>query len=467
MKQVLIHHGQVMVEKVPAPMVEARHVLVEVAYSLISPGTELSTVQSSGHSLMKKALEQPEKVKKLWDYLRSQGIRKTVARVKGLTDQVASPTGYSCAGVIIQVGEGVSDLQPGDRVACAGAGIANHAEIVLAPRNLTVKVPMGCDLRDAASVTLGAIAMQGVRRADPRMGEIVAVIGLGLLGQITVQLLKIAGCYVIGLDLDSRRVLLAKQLGANAAFNPAEFNVYNEIRHLSSEHGVDSTIITAASESDAIVQQAIEVTRKKGRVVIVGAVGLGLKRSPLYEKEIDVLISCAYGPGRYDEQYEGKGIDYPYPYVRWTENRNMQEYLRLLSESKVKLGPILEKEYNLDQAPQAYAELNSAPVKPLGVVLRYPATGENTWAVKLDTKVVLHSRIASSKIRIAVIGAGGFATEMHLPNLQKLAGLFHIRAVISRTGSNAKATALKFGADYASTNYQDALNDPDVDAVLI
>lgn len=466
MKQVLIHKGQAMLADVPSPLVEPGCVLVEVAYSLISTGTELSAVQNSGQSLLQKALEQPEKVKKLWAHLRSQGFQKTVAKVREKVDQV-SPTGYSCAGIVLQTGEGVADVQPGDRVACAGAGIANHAEIVLVPRNLLVKVPEACSLKDAASVTLGAIAMQGVRRADPRLGENVAVIGLGLLGQITIQLLKAAGCRVIGIDLDARRVALAEHLGADVAFNPGDSDVRNEIRHLTDDHGVDATIITAASSSDVIVQQAMEITRKKGRVVVVGAVGLGLKRSPFYEKEIDFLISCSYGPGRYDERYEVKGLDYPYAYVRWTEDRNMQEYLRLVAEGKVRLVEVLEREYDLSQASQAYGALQTDSEKPLGVLLRYPAADEYALARKLETKVVLHSRPLSGKVRLAVIGAGSFARGIHLPNLQKLSNLYDIRAIVSRTGSNTKATAQQFGADYASTNYQDVLDDPDVDAVLI
>jgi len=466
MRQVLIRRGQITVENVPAPLIEDGHVLVEVAYSLISAGTEIGSVQSSGRSLIRRGLEQPDKVRQVLEHLRRQGIQKTVAKVLGQLER-ATPIGYSCSGIVIQVGKGVTDIQPGERVACAGAGIANHAEIVLVPRNLVVKVPEGCDLKAAASVALGAIAMQGVRRADPRLGEIVAVIGLGLLGQLTVQLLKVAGCRVIGFDLDRRRVAMAYQLGADKAFVSTEVDVLNEVRHLTNGHGVDATIITAASRSDAIVQQAMEITRKKGRVVVVGDVGLGLKRSPFYEKEIDFLISCSYGPGRYDERYEEKGLDYPYAYVRWTENRNMQEYLRLVAEGKVQVAPILEREYDVADAPRAYEELRTASEKPLGVLLRYPLNHLQGPASKLATKVVLQSRPISGKIKIAVVGAGSFAKSMHLPNLQRLSHLYHIRAIVSATGSNVRFTAQQFGADYASTNYEDVLNDPDVDAVLI
>jgi predicted dehydrogenase/threonine dehydrogenase-like Zn-dependent dehydrogenase len=465
MKQVFVKGGSAIVDQVPAPLLNENGVLVEVAYSLISTGTELSGVKQSGKSLIKRALEQPEKVKKVMEHLRSQGVQKTVAKVREKTGE-ARPTGYSCSGVVIQVGECVTDVLPGDRVACAGAGVANHAEIVSVPRNLVVKVPDGCDLRDAASVTLGSIAMQGVRRADPRLGEVVAVIGLGLLGQIAVQLLKAAGCRVIGFDLEPRRVELAKQRGMDRGFVPGAVDVENEIRHLTGDHGVDATIITAASESDAIVQQAMEITRKKGRVVVVGAVGLGLKRSPFYEKELDFLISCSYGPGRYDEVYEEKGLDYPYAYVRWTENRNMQEYLRMVAEGSVDVKAVVEREYAVAEATQAYEALRTAEEGPLAVLLSY-GLEERERADKLATKVTLKPFKPSGRINVAVVGAGGFAKGMHLPNLQKLSDLYHLRAVVDIVGSNAKATAEQFGADYATTNYEDVLTDETVDMVMI
>lgn len=466
MKQVLIRRGRAVVETVPAPLIEPGHVLVEVAYSLISTGTELSGVQQSGKPLAQRALEQPDKVLLVWNHLRERGLQKTIAKVRGQLE-AGAPTGYSCSGVVIQVGQGVSDLHVGDRVACAGAGIANHAELVLAPRNLVAPVPAACSLRDAASMTLGAIALQGVRRADPRLGEIVAVIGLGLLGQLTVQLLKAAGCRVIGFDLDARRVALARDQGADHAFVSAQIDASQEVQLLSAGHGVDAVIITAATQSDAIVQQAMELARKKGRVVVVGAVGLGLKRSPFYEKELDFLISSSYGPGRYDGHYEQEGVDYPYAYVRWTENRNMAEYLRLVGEGKLRLDAILEQEYPLEQATQAYQALQTAEVKPLAVLLRYPQDGDAAQAEKLTTRVVLKSRPVAGKIRLALVGAGSFARGVHLPNLQKLSGLYHLRAVVSSTGSNAKATATQFSADYATSRYEDALDDPEVDAVLI
>lgn len=466
MKQVLIRRGQAIIETVPTPLIEPGHVLIEVAYSLISAGTEVSGLQHSGKSLVERAKEHPERIGKVLDYLRQQGIQKTVALVRTQLD-APLPTGYSCSGIVIQVGSGITDLQPGDRVACAGAGIANHAEIVVVPRNLLVKVPDGCNLKDAASVTLGAIAMQGVRRADPRLGEIVAVIGLGLLGQITVQLLKAAGCLVIGMDLDARRVALARQSGADHTFVSSEVDIQAEIRRLTEGHGMDVVIITAASTSDVIVQQAMEITRKKGRVVVVGAVGLGLQRSPFYEKEIDFLISCSYGPGRYDESYEQHGMDYPYAYVRWTENRNLQEYLRLIARGLIKLDAILEREYAVDQAKQAFLVLQTDMDKPLGILLRYGSNGATALATKRSTRVNLQSISTDGRVRLAVVGAGSFARDTLLPLIKQLAANVQLRAVVSATGSNARTVAEQFGAAYASTNLDDVLTDPDIDAVVI
>jgi predicted dehydrogenase len=466
MKQVLTQRGNILLVDIPAPFVGQGQILVEVAYSLISTGTELDTIQSTGKSLIEKALEQPEKVKKLIEFLRQQGIQKTIAKINGQLEQ-ALPLGYSCSGTVIQVGEGITDIQPGDKVACAGSGIANHAEIVLVPRNLLVKIPDGCSMKDAASMTLGAIALQGVRRADPRLGEIVAVIGLGLLGQLSIQLLKAAGCRVIGLDLDDRRIAHARELGADYAHNSATVDVNDEVKRHTNGYGVDAAIITAASTSDAITQQAMELTRKKGRVVVVGAVGLGLKRSPFYEKEIDFLISSSYGPGRYDAQYEKMGVDYPFAFVRWTENRNMQEYLQLISDGKVKLDSILEREYDLSQVQVAYKDLQDSTTKPLGIILRYPVANLTDLPQKLETKVTLRSPKNDGKINVAIIGAGSFAKNVHLPNLQKLRSLFNIHAIVSNTGSNANETAKIFNAVYSTTDFQKVIEDPNVDALII
>jgi len=467
MKQVLVRRGKITIEDVPAPLVGKGNVLVEVAYSLISTGTEVEGVKRSGESLVRKAIEHPEQVRKLVRFLTEKGIKKTLTLLKGKVG-IAQPLGYSCSGVVIQVGEGVEGIKPGDRVACAGTGKANHAEIVLVPKNLVVKVPDGCTLKDAASVALGSIAMQGVRRADPKLGETVAVIGLGLIGQITNQLLKIVGCRTIGFDIQKNHVELAKGLGLDWGFGGSEVDLQKEIFHLTGGHGVDSTIITASAPgNDAIVHQAIEITRKKGKVIIVGDIGLGLKRSPFYEKELDLLISTSYGPGRYDANYEEKGLDYPYAYIRWTEQRNMDEYLKLIAEGKLNFNRLVSKVYPIEEAPQAYQALQSED-RPLAALIDYHLNEVDTGQ-KLQTKVQASTVVKkkSGLINVAVIGAGGFAKAMHLPNFQKLSKLYTIRAIVSATGSNAKETARQFGAAYCSTDYHDVLADEDVDMVMI
>jgi len=467
MKQVLVKRGRVQIEDVPAPLLNNNHILVEVAYSLISTGTEVTGAKRSGESLAKKAIQQPENVKKVLNILKEKGIKRTLALMESKIG-AASPVGYSCSGVVIQVGKGVEEMKPGDRVACAGAGKANHAEIVLVPKNLVVKVPNSCSLKDAASVTLGSIALQGVRRADPNLGEMVAIIGLGLLGQITNQLLKSAGCRTIGFEIQKSRVELAKELGLDYGFMSSEVEVQKEVFNLTSGHGVDSAIITASAPgNDAIVQQAMEITRKKGKVVVVGDVGLDVKRAPFYEKELDLLISTSYGPGRYDSSYEEKGLDYPYAYIRWTEQRNMQEYLTLITEGKLNFTCLVNKIHPIEEAQQAYRALQEED-HPLAVLLDYHLNEVDTGK-KLLTKVQA-STIVKKKtglINVAVIGAGSFAKSVHLPNLQKLSKLYSIRAIVSATGSNAKETARQFGAAYCSTDCHDVLDDDDVDMAMI
>lgn len=458
MKQVLIRKGKPVVDEVPRPALERGRVLVRVAYSMISPGTESLIIEEGGKNLAARAVERPDLVRQTLNSIRTQGIGHTVSKITGkLSAGVA--VGYSCAGTVVEVGEDVHDLRVGDRVGCAGGGLATHSEFVSVPRNLVVRVPQGCELRDAASVTLGAIALQGIRRADPRLGEVTAVIGLGLLGQLTVQMLKASGCRVVGVDVDEARLETARQAGADLVLHAKSDAVEQEVLNFTSHRGADSVLITASAESDDIVQQAMVISRRKGRVVVVGAVGLGLKRSPFYEKELDFLISCSYGPGRYDTGYELGGQDYPYAYVRWTENRNMEEYLRLVAEKRVDIASLVAREYAIDEAPTAYEELKSG-ARPLGVLLRY-ASDAPSHTVTFATRPAV-----GGTLNVALVGAGAFARSMHLPNLKGLRGT-HLRAVVSGTGANAASAARQFGADYCTTDLQQVLDDRDVHAVLL
>ncbi len=464
MKQVLVRSGSVVVEEVPAPLAEPGTVLVAVDHSAVSVGTELSGVRSSGTPLWKRALSQPENVKRVVEMVRTEGLSKTRDVVGGKLSSAAQ-TGYSAAGVVLELGEGVNDLAVGQRVACAGAGLANHAEVVAVPRNLVVPVPDGVSFRDAATVTLGAIAMQGVRRAAPSLGETFVVIGLGILGQLTVQLLKADGCRVFGSDLDARRVDRARELGMDGVLDPADPDTLGAVLRQTDGHGADGVIITAAAPGDEIVSTAFSLCRWKGRVVLVGDVGLGLKRADLYEKELDFLISTSYGPGRYDPRYEDEGLDYPIGYVRWTENRNMAEYLRLVLDCRIVVEPLIDAVYRVEDAPTAYAALQAGEESPLLALLSYDRPTEERLV-----RVVSAPSVASVRdgvVRIAVVGAGGFAKSTHLPNLAALSDRYHVRAIVTRTGSNAADVATHYGADYSTTDYGEVLKDPDVDAVLI
>jgi len=462
MKQVLIKQGAVVLDEVPAPILEPGTLLVQVQSSCISIGTEMSGVRATGIPLWKRALKQPENVKKALAMVTSQGLSKASSQInERLT--AATPTGYSAAGVVVGVGTGVEGFKVGDRVACAGAQCAFHAEYICVPRNLAVLVDDKVNIEQASTVTLGAIALQGVRRAVPTLGETFVVIGLGILGQLTVQLLKTNGCRVIGIDLDNDRVDLAKQHGLDIGISTETADHVEHVSRITGGVGADGVIITAATSSDAVISTAFKMCRKKGRAVLVGDVGLNLNRGDFYQKELDFFISSSYGPGRYDSNYEEGGLDYPIGYVRWTENRNMAEYLRLIAEGQVQLEALISKILPIDEAPAAYESLKDIHTKPLMVLLSYAARADG------DARVVSNKARPSlrpGQVQLAVVGAGAFAKGMHLPNVQE-SRKYLLHTVISRTGHNAMAAAKQFDALQASTDYDLALQNADIDAVLI
>jgi predicted dehydrogenase/threonine dehydrogenase-like Zn-dependent dehydrogenase len=464
-KQVLLRRGEAVVDAVPAPMVEPGTVLVRVRSSCISVGTEMSGLRNSGLPLWKLALKYPEHLKKTIETVGTLGVEKTWSVIQGRL-QAGLPAGYSAAGVVIGVGDETVPFKIGDCVACAGAQHAHHAEIICVPANLTVRIPDAVSFEQASTVTLGAIAMQGVRRAAPTLGETFVVIGLGVLGQLTVQLLRANGCRVIGMDLDRSRIAMASGLGMECGLQPDDATPVDQVTRLAGGSGADGVIITAASSSSGIVSNAFKMCRKKGRVVLVGDVGLQLNRADIYEKELDFFVSTSYGPGRYDAGYEQKGLDYPIGYVRWTENRNMQEYLRLIADQRLEIAPLVSSIYPVDNAPDAYAALAGAE-RPLMVLLNYPDPPVQGATI---SRVVANPRATKPRagaVRVALVGAGGFAKGMHLPNLQALSKDFHLRAVVSRSGHNAAATARQWGADFSTTDFDAVLKDSEIDAVII
>jgi predicted dehydrogenase len=377
--------------------------------------------------------------------------------------------GYSAAGEVVAVGEGISDLAPGDLVACAGAGQANHADYIAVKRNLVCRLPPGCPVNLAASATVGAIAMQGVRRAAPQLGERVALIGLGLIGQITAQLLRAAGCDVIGLDLDPARVERAKSLGmAHGASDADRFKAL--VRDVTGGFGADRTLIAAATKSSVLINLAMEVTRRKGTVVAVGDIGLKIEREVFYHKEIDLLMSTSYGPGRYDRSYEVDGHDYPFAYVRWTENRNMQSYLELVAGSRIDIQPLIDRVIQVEDAPSAYRELATGTgALPLGVLIRYSDDERELPEPPDATHVAIRGarKPSGATVNYALVGAGAFGTSMLVPQMNKRRDRFFLRGVVSRSGAQGNNFARENRVELLTSNLDDALADASIDLVVI
>jgi predicted dehydrogenase/threonine dehydrogenase-like Zn-dependent dehydrogenase len=464
MKQVVLRGGAPVVAEVPAPAPGPGRLLVANAASVISTGTERTAVASGGGggSLPMRALRNPDLVRTALAHAREHGLRETVDVARGAAASDA-PLGYSSAGVVLDTG-GLAEFRAGQAVACAGAGHANHAELVSVPGNLAAPVPEGVSLRDAAFTTLGTIALQGVRRADPTLGERVVVIGLGLLGLLTVQILRAAGCRVLGVEPQEARRDLALALGAEHAVTPEE--AATTAAAWTDAVGADAAIVTASAPGDAIVNQAVELVRAKGRAVPVGEVGLGLERPALYRREADVLISTSYGPGRYDASYEEAGIDYPIGYVRWTENRNMEAFLHLLATAQVDVAPLVELEVPVDRAEEAYAAVGGA-APPLAAVLGYdPDDAERTAARRTLVREGLSRSPATNEVVVALIGAGDFVRGVHLPNLKRADGV-RIKSVVTRSGTTATDVARALGGADAGTDWGAAVDDPEVNLVLV
>ncbi len=470
MRQAIISKGKVSAQEVSAPNVNPGSLLIKVVNSCISAGTEISNVKGTKvDGLIKKALQQPERVAQVLNSVKSIGIKKTISKVQGIINS-GGVTGYSLSGIVIGVGEGVENFQVGDRVTAAGATIANHAEYVDVPKNLVCKMPKELSFEDASTVTLGSISLQGVRRADLKMGEFCVVTGAGILGLLCIQMLKASGVRVAAVDLDDARLKIAKNLGAEIVININDENYVEKIYDWTGGSGSDAVLLTAATDSSEPLSQSFKACKRKGKVVIVGAVGLNIRRADMYEKELDLLMSTSYGPGRYDPNYEQKGNDYPYAYVRWTENRNMSEYLRLLNNKDIVLDDIIDSVFNIDNVDQAFKKLQSES-KPLMVLLEY-----GDFETKLIDKYLNHDRkiiinnilkIDKKTINFALIGSGSFATSVHMPNLSSLSSKYKLHAVMNRTGNSAKYVAERYNASYSTTNYNDILSDPDIDMVLI
>jgi predicted dehydrogenase/threonine dehydrogenase-like Zn-dependent dehydrogenase len=460
MKQLVQNNrnGALSLDEVPAPPERADGVLVATENSLISAGTEKASAQVARKNLVGKALERPDLVRKVLRQVQKHGVMQTAQLVFSRLDTPVAP-GYSCAGVVLEVGAHVRGVKVGDRVACAGQGYASHAEVVFVPKNLCVPIPEGVSSEAASYVALGAIAMQGLRQSEPALGEVVAVIGLGLLGQLTVQMLIANGCRVVGADLNPARLALARAAGADAVM-PAELEA--RVACLSAGRGADAVIITASARDDGPVSQAANVCRKRGRVVVVGAVGMDLPREPFYIKEIDLRLSTSYGPGRYDPEYEEKGHDYPHAYVRWTEQRNMAAFLQLVQSGRVRTDELTTHRFPIERAAEAYDLILKNTEPYLGVTLEYRRPNE----ARRTRTIPLRATATAGELRFGVIGAGSHVSDVLLPLLRARREVA-LRAICTTTGIKSRALGEKWGAAFCTSDPAAVFTDPQVNVVLI
>jgi len=454
---------------VPAPQLLPGCVLVRIAASLVSAGTERASSEFARKSLLQKAQSRPDLVREVISKVRRDGLGSAIHAVRTRLDQPQSP-GYSSAGTVIAVGEGVTDLQSGDRVACAGAGFAVHAEIACIPRLLVARIPSPdageVPFDEAAFATLGAVALHGVRTAEAKLGDLVSVIGLGLLGQLTVQLLKAAGCRVLGMDIEPSRSHLARQMGAESVASSA--SAFRDLcSDVSRGAGVDCVLITAETSSSDPVNLAGAVARDRAVIVAIGTVGMDIERKAYYEKELDFRISRSYGPGRYDAAYEQKGRDYPIGYVRWTETRNMEAFVQLLADRKINIGPLITHRFSVEDAPRAYELITARTGEPfLGVVIQYAGSADESRTLSLATDSVASTRKGVHAINVGLLGAGGFASSTLIPAMKATSSTSLI-SVCAATGAHAQHVARKFDFRNCTTDDAELVRDSQINTVVI
>jgi predicted dehydrogenase/threonine dehydrogenase-like Zn-dependent dehydrogenase len=453
--------GDLYVDEVPIQGLPEKFVLVENQFSLISAGTEKATVSVGQASLLGKAKKRPDLVKQVLDNVKKEGLSATLQKVLTKLDSLKA-LGYSTSGTVLASLDSNCYFQPGDRVACAGQDYASHAEIVAVPQNLVVKIPDNVSFEEASFTTLGTIALQGVRQSNPKLGDKVCIIGLGLLGQITGQLLKANGCQVFGIDINPELVKLAQNLSVHQAMVRENDDLLSNIKSFTDGHGFDSVIITASASTNDPLELAAEISRKKGRVIIVGDVKMDVPRNPhFFRKELELKMSCSYGPGRYDTAYEESGNDYPFGYVRWTEGRNMEAFLQLISNGSIQMKPLISHIFDIEKAEEAYDIILGKKNETFTAMLLKYNKSDNTNAINIEAKL---KKQDNKQINIGFVGAGSFATSYLIPTAQKLGSL---DTIVTRTGLNAKNTATKFGFKTAATDVKSIIDNPNINTVFI
>ena len=449
--------GEVSTYEIPAPELCPGGLLVRTHYSAISTGTERATLELSSKSLLAKAKARPDLVKQVIEYAKQNGLKAAFEKVHAKLDTLTT-VGYSCAGEVISVGEGVHEFRRGDRVACAGGTYANHAEINFVPRQLAVRIPAEVSTDAASLATIGAIAMQGFRQANAGIGETVAVIGAGLVGVLTIQICRAAGCRVVAIDLSSQRVERAVEFGAHLALTANDPALASRVKEFS-RYGVDAAILTAATDSAEPAEMAAAILRDRGRIVVVGAVGMGVSRNNMYMKELSLSLSRSYGPGRYDPQYEEGGIDYPIGYIRWTERRNMEAFLDLLATRHVDVTSLLKHQYPIEEGSKAYADLKNGLYT---AILKYnsaPAISKKIVTKKTEV------RPCYGEVRVGCIGAGSFASSVIFPSLQSIKGVrLESVGTLSGAGAASARRAFKF---QSAQQPSEVLTSPDIDALFV
>ena len=454
MKQILqsFKTGETVLEEVPAPQVSKGQVLIKTTRSLVSLGTERMLVEFGKANLIQKARQQPDKVKMVLDKIKTEGLMPTLEAVFNKLGQPL-PLGYCNVGRVIAVGEGVKDFKIGDRVASNGP----HAEFVSVPQNLVAHIPENVSDEEATFTVIGAIGLQGIRLANPTLGETVVVVGLGLIGLITAELLVANGCKVIGIDIDDKKLAIAAQRGV-ITVNPMTSDVVKFVQSQTNNIGSDAVIITASAKNNDIIAQAAKMSRKRGRIVLVGVIGLDISRADFYEKELTFQVSCSYGPGRYDEDYEQKGIDYPLAFVRWTEKRNFETVLNTIASGKLKVQDLITEIIDIENYNQIYGEIGSS--QSIASILKYHDE------VKHDSVVTLNSNsFAAGKAVFGIIGAGNYTKMSLLPDLSKVGG--SVKYIASAGGVNGTDLAKKHNISKSTTDYHEILNDSEVNTVLI
>lgn len=455
MRQIIqdMKSGQTILEEVPVPQVKSGSVLIKTSCSLVSLGTERMLVEFGKASLIDKARQQPDKVKQVLDKIKTDGVQPAIEAVFNKLGHPL-PLGYCNSGTVVAIGNGVTEFKVGDRVASNG----QHAEYVCVPKNLVAKIPENVSDEEAAFTVIGSIGLQGIRLINPQLGETVVVIGLGLIGLIAAQLLQANGCRVIGIDFDEEKVQLAREKNI-IGINPTKgTDPVKYVLEETASYGADAILITASTKTDEVIHQAAEMSRKKGRIVLVGVIGLGLRRDDFYKKELSFQVSCSYGPGRYDDDYENRGIDYPLPFVRWTEKRNFETVLQAIAMGRIDVKSLITEEVKLDNYKEIYGDMRKHG--SIASIIKYPSDSKMRTVVEVTSL-----NFTGTKGQIGIIGAGNFTSATMLPALTKSKAC--IRYIASAQGLSAKILAKKVGAKRATSDYHEILKDDVVDLVMI